>query len=118
MAMAGNSFDKSLLLSAMLTHWDYQVQFTRGRLTDDQAQALVKTMYSQAAQNPGAGRAPVFAGPLAEASNDMANRVVARWSSSAQEVRDALHHGRRSYARSSARQSRDPNRGSGGSLLD
>ena len=45
MARAGNAYDKSLLLGALLGQHGLEVRYVRGRLTADRAAALVRQMY-------------------------------------------------------------------------
>lgn len=51
-ARAGNAWDKSVLLAALLKHHGREVRFARARLTPDRAEALVAKMFDEARLPP------------------------------------------------------------------
>ncbi len=51
-AHAGNAWDKSVLLAALLRHHGREVRFARGRLASDRAAALVTKMFDEANRPP------------------------------------------------------------------
>lgn len=95
MAMAGNSFDKSLLLAELLKTHGVNVRFVRGQLDADHAEALVSQMFQQAQgqaerrtiEDKVATELPL---EFAEGSNAFAQLIVARWTSSLECVSEAL----------------------------
>lgn len=91
--LAGNSYDKSLLLGALLAHHGIQVRYARRRIQPDQARRLVSQMFANArgeqscldltSKRPG--------GPEAsQASRDLARATARQWLGNVELVSDAL----------------------------
>ncbi len=95
MAMAGNSFDKSLLLGALLSKQGIQVRYVRGRLSEGRAKVLVSQMFAVAKQELPSIRGSVERIPpsLATASSQFAQTLTDRWLSNVEIVRTALRRG-------------------------
>jgi transglutaminase-like putative cysteine protease len=89
---AGNAWDKSVLLAALLRHHKREVRFARGRLTRDRATALVTKMFDQARQ-PVAGPAVDVPASVAARSRDLIARIDARWRSAQSDLLGALDRG-------------------------
>jgi len=91
MAMAGNAFDKSLLLASLLSRHGYTVRYVRGRLPQDAASRLVSQMYA-GADNLADSR-PVGIPPDARteaAAAEFTSLVIARWFNHLDVIRTAL----------------------------
>lgn len=95
MAMAGNSFDKSLLLAELLKEQGVNVRFVRGQLDSDRAEALVSQMFQQVRNQADRGAvadedAPDLPVEFIEGSNAFGQLIVARWIASLESVTAAL----------------------------
>jgi len=93
MGGAGNSYDKSLLLAALLRQNGYDVRHVRGRLSEERAKALVSQMFAafkQGGPAPGLASVPVNLPNAAAASKEFADVVVAYWLANIDTVRSAL----------------------------
>ncbi len=95
MALAGNSFDKSLLLAELLTVNGVDVRFVRGQLSAEQSESLVSQMFQEVREQ--ANRAAVanddaseIPPKLVEGANAFAKVNIARWLVSLESVGDAL----------------------------
>lgn len=86
---AGNAWDRSVLLAALLRHHGREVRFVRGRLTPDRATALVATMFERRPQSPVAGAVDVPSA-VAAAARDLSARIEARWQAAQDDVTAAL----------------------------
>ncbi len=97
MAMAGNSFDKSLLLGALLQRHGIEVRYARGRLSEERASALiqhmlraVKPLSSGPTPPPGSG----IPGNVESPQATFMNVVIHRWISNLDLVRSVFHQNR------------------------
>lgn len=92
MGQAGNAYDKSLLLGALLVHHGIEVRYVHGRLASDQASALVAQMFASARLSlPRAATSPADAPPrVASGSRAIAAIATARWFSALAVVRTTL----------------------------
>jgi transglutaminase-like putative cysteine protease len=87
---AGNAWDRSVLLAALLRHHGRDVRFARGRLTPDRATALVTKMFDQARQP--VATSPVDVPPsVAARSRDLIASIDARWRSAQSDLIGALN---------------------------
>ena len=89
---AGNAWDKSLLLGALLRHHGREVRFAHGHLTPDRATALVTRMFDQARQPAPVPAVDVPASVVARSRNLVA-RIEARWRSAQSDLMGALDRG-------------------------
>ncbi len=96
MALAGNSFDKSLLLGALLTQHGIEVRYVRGRLSEERAKKFLDQMFTeiarpvQAAPRTSVDRIPVEA---VGAHHELLRAGATRWAASVDMVGDALRRG-------------------------
>lgn len=93
MAMAGNAYDKSLLLGALLGAHGIQVRYVRGRLDRTRAAALVGQMFPRARPQ---SRGPDPATLLTESEvvrRGLMTIAARRWSTSVDSVSSALAKG-------------------------
>ena len=92
MALAGNSFDKSSLLGALLTHHGIEVRYVRGRLSDERAKELVFQMFASAKiRNPAATRpSPAAPQQVLTALREMRKVSVSEWLSNVDLLRTVL----------------------------
>ncbi|MDQ7842430.1 MAG: hypothetical protein QN141_03460 [Armatimonadota bacterium] len=97
MTLAGNSYDKSALLGALLTAHGFRVRYARARLSEEQAGVLVSRMLAMAAGAPRDPRPPGAQDTAAGVSGglqEFERAVFARWVASADVVRGALERAR------------------------
>jgi hypothetical protein len=86
---AGNSWDKAILLAALLRHHGRDVRFARGRLPNDRASALVATMLSEAGW-PFAVPAPELPPALVARGRSEIAAIETRWRNARSDLMDAL----------------------------
>jgi len=95
MARAGNSFDKALLLGALLRHHGVDVRYVRGRLSPDRAAALVSAMFQPSKATDGGPVGDLTAVPGAtEAAKELGGVIAERWGKSLDTVIGALERRR------------------------
>ena len=105
MAMAGNAFDKSLLLGSLLSQHGNQVRYVKGRLPSEAAARLVSQMYESARgfkETPPSGVQPDP--QLQAAAGDFATLVIARWFNHLDVIRTALDADKAKLAPNTPRQ--------------
>lgn len=68
MGLAGNAYDRSLLLAALLTHHGIRVRFVQGRLSPERAKWLVAHMFGTVSSRVAGGPAPTGTPPNAGAA--------------------------------------------------
>ena len=94
LARAGNAFDKSLLLGALLKHHGIEVRYVRGRLGPDRAAQLVLQMFTSMMRGASELPAnPVEGTPanLIAASRALSEVIAGEWSANADAVMGALN---------------------------
>lgn len=93
MSMAGNSFDKSVLLASLLTTDGFDVRFVRGRLDEARAGDLVVNARTRDDRTPAASQTAAetaLAPILAAGMNGFMDAAVNRWMSSAATLQEML----------------------------
>jgi hypothetical protein len=93
MARAGNSFDRALLLGALLREHGVQVRFAHGTLDPGQASLLVSRMFEAGAVAPAKKTRPDSSEvppALKQALQTTAESLVERWVNNVHTIQDAL----------------------------
>jgi hypothetical protein len=93
MARAGNAFDRSLLLGALLRHHGMDVRYVRGELGRARAEQLVARMFTSAKHPAQVTTSKPLEGPpaiLEAAAGGLMDVTVNRWSSNVETVRRTL----------------------------
>ena len=93
MALAGNAFDKSVLLAELLRHHQVEVRFKTATLPQERAVALVARM-TASAQPPSDVSVPALGPDVTAVSQAVSNAVVSRFVRHVDLVRAALEKGR------------------------
>jgi transglutaminase-like putative cysteine protease len=93
MAKAGNSFDRAILLAALLGQNGFQVRYAHGTLDEEKAALLVAAMLSAdpaADASSAAAEPPGFSAELKEGFDKLGQLTAARWVDSVHQLQAAL----------------------------